>query len=165
MLLRYELGDYGRITSVPCACGRTSRRLVELEGKRFVNLRLPDGTTVHSATLWGVIKRVGGVRRFQIVQHAPDRFEIRLVTDDRSTYDAILPDVLSGMRALLPGCEVDASWHAELPPSRAGDSRRSSAGGRADRVLASEIARTDGGAWDSRSSERCSGAAADPFLP
>jgi phenylacetate-CoA ligase len=114
VLLRYELGDYGRITSAPCACGRPSRRLVELEGKSVVNLRLPDGTVVHSRTLWGVIKRVDGVRRFQIVQHAPDRFEIRLVTDDRSTYDAILPTILSGIQGLLPGCEVDASWHAEL---------------------------------------------------
>ena len=114
VLLRYELGDYARITSAPCSCGRTSRRLVELEGKRVVNLRLPDGSTVHSRTLWGVVKRADGVRRFQIVQREQARFEVRLVTDDRSTYDAILPSILSGMRALLPGCEVDVSWHAEL---------------------------------------------------
>jgi phenylacetate-coenzyme A ligase PaaK-like adenylate-forming protein len=114
VLLRYELGDHARITSAPCACGRTSRRLVELEGKRFVNVRLPDGSTVHSRTLWGPIKRADGVRRFQILQREPTRFEIRLVTDDHSTYDAILPDILSGMRALLPGCEVEASWHNEL---------------------------------------------------
>jgi len=114
VLLRYQLGDYGRITSTPCACGRPSRRLVDLEGKRVVNLRLPDGTAVHSRTLWGVIKRADGVRRFQIVQHAPARFEIRLVTDDRSTYDEILPNILSGIRRLLPGCDVDASWHVEL---------------------------------------------------
>ena len=114
VLLRYQLGDHGRITSAPCACGRPSRRLVELEGKKNVILRLPDGTAVHSRTLWGVIKHVEGVRRFQIVQRKPARYELRLVTDDRSTYDAILPPILSGMRALLPGCEVAASWHAEL---------------------------------------------------
>ena len=114
VLLRYRLGDHGRITSEPCACGRPSRRLVELEGKRIVNLRLPDGSTVHSRTLWGVIKRADSVRRFQIVQREPTRFEVRLVTDDRSTYDDIVPEILSGMRALLPGCEVDASWHEEL---------------------------------------------------
>ena len=98
VLLRYQLGDYGRITSAPCACGRPSRRLVELEGKRVVNVRLPDGRVVHSRTLWGVIKRVEGVRRFQIEQHAPDRFEVRLVTDDHSTFEEILPGVISGMR-------------------------------------------------------------------
>ena len=114
VLLRYELGDYGRITSAPCPCGRPARRIVDLEGKRVVNLRLPDGTTVHSRPLWGVIKLADGVRRFQIVQHEPARFEVRLVTDDRSTFDAILPTILSGMQALLPGCHVDVSWHAEL---------------------------------------------------
>ena len=114
VLLRYELGDYGRITSAPCSCGRPARRIVDLEGKRVVNLRLPDGTIVHSRPLWGVIKLADGVRRFQIVQREPARFEVRLVTDERSTFDAILPTILSGMQALLPGCEVDVTWHAEL---------------------------------------------------
>jgi phenylacetate-CoA ligase len=116
VLLRYELGDHARLTSAPCPCGRTSRRLVDLEGKRVVNLRLPDGTLVHSRTLWGVIKVADGVRRFQIEQREPARFEVRLVTGDQSTFDAILPSILSGMQALLPGCEVDVSWHAELEP-------------------------------------------------
>jgi phenylacetate-CoA ligase len=116
VLLRYELGDHARLTSAPCPCGRTSRRLVDLEGKRVVNLRLPDGTLVHSRTLWGVIKVADGVRRFQIEQREPARFEVRLVTDDQSAFDAILPSILSGMQALLPGCEVDVSWHAELEP-------------------------------------------------
>ncbi|HEU0302971.1 MAG TPA: AMP-binding protein [Gaiellaceae bacterium] len=114
VLLRYGLGDFARLTSAPCACGRRSRRLVDLEGKRNVILRLPDGTAVHSRTLWGVIKSVEGVRRFQIVQHEPARYEVRLVTDDRDTYERILPIVLPGLRKLLPGCEVDASWHAGL---------------------------------------------------
>jgi phenylacetate-CoA ligase len=114
VLLRYGLGDYGRITSAPCACGRRSRRLVDLEGKRAVNLHLPDGTAVHSRTLWGVIKRQEGVRRFQIVQRAPDRYEVRLVTDDRATFDDIAPTIVSGIRKLLPGCDVEATWHDEL---------------------------------------------------
>jgi phenylacetate-CoA ligase len=116
VLLRYELGDHARITSEPCACGRPSRRVVDLEGKRVVNIRLPDGRAVHSRTLWGVIKRAEGVRRFQIVQREPARFEVRLVTDDRSTFDAILPSVLNGMRELLPGCEVEPTWHERLEP-------------------------------------------------
>jgi phenylacetate-CoA ligase len=116
LLLRYELGDYARITSAPCPCGRPSRRVIELEGKQVVNIRLPDETLVHSRTLWGVVKVAEGVRRFQIVQREPARFEVRLVTDDQSTFDAILPGVIAGMRALLPGCEVEASWHEELHP-------------------------------------------------
>jgi phenylacetate-CoA ligase len=114
VLLRYRLGDHGRITSSPCACGRTSRRLLDLDGKTNVILRLPDGTAVHSRTLWGVVKSVEGVRRFQIVQRDRDRYEVKLVTGDRATYDAVVPTILSGIRRLLPGCEVEASWHDEL---------------------------------------------------
>jgi hypothetical protein len=61
-----------------------------------------------------VIKRADGVRRVQTVQREPARFEVLLVTDDRSTFDEIAPGVLSGMGALLPGCEVEASWQDEL---------------------------------------------------
>lgn len=116
VLLRYRLGDSGRLTSVPCACGRPSRRLLDLEGKRNVILQLPDGTPVHSRTLWAVIKAVDGVRRFQIVQREPARFEVRLVTDDRETYEHIAGVVQDGIRRLLPGCEIDVSRHADLEP-------------------------------------------------
>ena len=71
---------------------------------------MPRGSMVQHA----MIKSVEGVRRFQIVQNDRAAYEIRLVTDTRSTYDLIFSTVLGGIRALLPGCVVDASWHAEL---------------------------------------------------
>lgn len=114
VLLRYRLGDHARLTTDPCACGRTSTRLLDLEGKRSVVVRLPDGAPLHARALWGVLKRVEGVRRFQLVQREQDRFEARLQTADRATYDTILPAVLTGLGALLPGCRVDASYHERL---------------------------------------------------
>lgn len=114
VLLRYRLGDRARLTGEACACGRTSRRLVGLEGKRNVIVRLPDGSPLHARALWGVIKRFEGVRRFQLLQHDRSRFEVRLQTVDRATYDAIRPGVLGGLAALLPGCRVDATCHERL---------------------------------------------------
>lgn len=114
VLLRYRLGDHARLTTEECACGRTSPRLLDLEGKRNVIVRLPDGSPLHARALWGVIKRADGVRRFQLVQRETDRFEARLETADRATYDAMLPSVLEGLEALLPGCRVDARYHERL---------------------------------------------------
>jgi phenylacetate-CoA ligase len=114
VLLRYRLGDRARLTTSPCSCGRTSMRLFDLEGKKVVAIRLPDGTPLHSRAFWGVIKMAEGVRRFQLVQHAPDRFELRLATDDEATFARVLPAVEPGFRRLLPDCDLDIVRRGEL---------------------------------------------------
>ncbi len=139
VLLRYALGDHARLTSEPCACGRPSRRLLSLEGKRNVIMRLPDGTALHARALWGVIKQVDGVTRFQLVQHEPAYVEVRLQTADRPAFERMLPDVLPGLESLLRGCRVEATWHERLLPEPGrrfepivalGDAERRDRGGR-----------------------------------
>jgi phenylacetate-CoA ligase len=110
VLLNYRLGDLGRMTLEPCPCGRTSRRLIELEGRVGEIIHLQSGDVVPQSTVWGVLKVVEGVIRYQLVQHERARFELKLMTVDRTTFDQVVADVTARMRRLLQGSSLDVVY-------------------------------------------------------
>lgn len=114
VLLRYRLGDRARLVFEPCPCGRTSPRIVGLDGKTNPLIQLPDGSALHARGLWGVIKAHDGVRRYQLVQQAADRFRLQLETVDRETYDRVADDVAAAFGELLAGCQVEVSYAERL---------------------------------------------------
>jgi phenylacetate-coenzyme A ligase PaaK-like adenylate-forming protein len=114
VLLNYKLGDLGRMTAEPCTCGRTFRRLLDLDGRVTDVVQLPSGDVVHQFALWGVIKLVEGVIRYQLVQHEPARFELSLMTVDRTTYDRVADEIAAQVRDLLQGADVEATYRELL---------------------------------------------------
>jgi len=79
--IRYEMGDIVTVTTEPCACGSPLPSII-VEGRnddilRFTNL---DGQSVPIApmALWSVIEDTPGVYRFQAIQTAPERLQVRL---------------------------------------------------------------------------------------
>jgi phenylacetate-CoA ligase len=113
VLLNYKLGDLARAADEPCPCGRTSRRLLELDGRLTDVVRLASGDVVHQFALWGTVKLVEGVIRYQLVQHEPARFELRLMTVDRPTYERVADDLAKRVRDILQGAQVEVA-HCEL---------------------------------------------------
>ena len=61
-----------------------------------------------------MIRRHGDVTRWQLVQHEPDRFELKLVTADRAAYDRVAASVAADARELLQGARVDVDYHESL---------------------------------------------------
>jgi phenylacetate-CoA ligase len=120
VLLNYRLGDVARIVPGRCACGRTSRLLSVVEGRTSQVVHLPDGSAVHPFAVWAPVKLLDGVVRYQLVQHEPDRFELRLVTVDRATYDSVAPQVVAALRTTLRGAKVEPSYHERLEQGRGG---------------------------------------------
>jgi phenylacetate-CoA ligase len=120
VLLNYRLGDIARIVSGRCACGRTSRLLSVVEGRVSEVVHLPDGGFVHPFAIWAAVKLHDGVVRYQLVQHEPSRFELRLVTVDRGAFDAVVPQVLAELRTTLRGAAVEATFHERLEQGRGG---------------------------------------------
>jgi phenylacetate-CoA ligase len=120
VLLNYRLGDVARIVPGRCACGRTSRLLSVVEGRVSQVVHLSNGSFVHPFAVWAPLKLHDGVVRYQLVQHEPTRFELRLVTVDRGTFDAVAPQVVPELRETLGGAEVEASFHERLEQGRGG---------------------------------------------
>ena len=79
--IRYELTDRIVVHSEPCQCGRNTRWL-EIEGRTDDTLMLESGVKVAPMSLYRILEEVKGVRRFQLVQTAPDELELRLICED-----------------------------------------------------------------------------------
>ena len=79
--IRYELTDRIVVHSEPCRCGRNTRWL-EIEGRTDDTLVLDNGVKVAPMSLYRILEEVKGVRRFQLVQTAPDELELRLICED-----------------------------------------------------------------------------------
>ena len=79
--IRYELTDRFIVHSEPCRCGRNTRWL-EIEGRTDDTLTLENGVKVAPMSLYRILEEVKGVRRFQLVQTAPDELELRLICED-----------------------------------------------------------------------------------
>jgi phenylacetate-CoA ligase len=86
-IIRYDLGDRVRARATPCACGSTLPA-IQVEGRSddVVTLHARDGTTVRLVplALTTIVEDAALVHRFQIVQAAPDRLDLRLMTADRA---------------------------------------------------------------------------------
>jgi len=83
-LIRYEIGDVGRITADPCPCGCPLPRILEMQGRvtdTFVNSRGQKIAGVGFTNRY--IKDAREIAAMQIIQHAIGEFEIKVVAAER----------------------------------------------------------------------------------
>lgn len=78
-LIRFDIGDYARLGEAPCPCGRESPWLGDIAGRRVEYLELPDGRSISPYLLTTHIETVGGLRQYQLVQHADGALELRVI--------------------------------------------------------------------------------------
>ena len=124
VLLNYRLGDLAVISPQHCSCGRTLPLLADLEGRVEDTIFLPDGEFIHPRAVWAVFKQKPQVLRYQLIQQTPQRFELKLVTVDRATYDVVLDNILTQLRQLLgDGISLKSSYYPTLDPPPTGKFR------------------------------------------
>ncbi len=115
VLLNYRLGDVAMRTTRTCTCGRTLPLLSAIDGRVEDILHLRNGTFLHPMAIWAIFKHRGEVLRYQLIQHEPSRFSIRLVTTDEVSYQRLLPSILQDLRTLLDeSARIDPSFHTRL---------------------------------------------------
>lgn len=124
VLLNYRLGDRAALTSTPCECGRTFRRLTGLEGRVLDAIVRPGGSFIHAGAIWSVLAQGRGVVRYQFIQDELERFSVKLVTVDDGSFDRFRRDVLPELRSLLgASARIEISRHDEIPPDASGKFR------------------------------------------
>lgn len=83
--VRYRQGDLARITDEPCPCGRRTRQLVDLVGRRNDGFVLPSGRTLAAGFLLDVSYRAilrgrdDVVASYRFVQRAPAEADFEVV--------------------------------------------------------------------------------------
>ena len=79
--IRYELTDRVIVHDEKCKCGRNTLWL-EIEGRTDDILEFEDGVRIAPMSLYKVLEEVKTIRRFQLVQRASDRVELRITAED-----------------------------------------------------------------------------------
>jgi phenylacetate-CoA ligase len=118
-LIRYRVGDLGRLQWIRCACGREGPALGDLEGRETELLQLADGRRISPYLLTTAIEDVAGLSRYQFVHTAADRLELRFVALDGQSVDQ--SEIVSRLaRVLGDALEVRAKQVAEIPRTPGG---------------------------------------------
>ena len=124
VLLNYRLGDLAALASGACPCGRTLPRLSGIEGRTEEILTLASGRVLHPRAVWSVFKPQTEVLQYQLVQHAAERYEMRLKTADRTAFDRVVPTITARLREFLGADAIlEASFHEQLEADEQGKFR------------------------------------------
>jgi len=123
VLLNYRLGDVAAWATSPCPCGRTLPRLASLAGRSEEIVELPGGRLLHPRSVWSLVKQRPEILRYQLVQDAPDRLELRLMTLARDAYDRLAPGLAAEMSALAATARVETAFVRDLGVAEGGKLR------------------------------------------
>jgi len=78
--IRYDVGDTGAFSDIPCECGRTSRT-INVIGRTAEFIELEDNRLVPLLDITSILDMSwDGVRQFQIVQKSKSEFVFRIVS-------------------------------------------------------------------------------------
>ena len=77
--IRYDIGDIGVLSRVPCICGRNHLVLKSLEGRAQDLLRTRNGSVLPAMYFISQFGHLQGIRSYQLVQRNFDAIELRYV--------------------------------------------------------------------------------------
>lgn len=121
-LLRYRVGDRGRLSGEACDCGLLLPVLGELSGRSNDFLVGNEGKLIHSLGAIYILREIQGIRQFKIVQHPDRRLEIMVVGEPLS--ETTQRSIQDRMAKLL-GFDVRVEIHMVevIPPEKSGKYR------------------------------------------
>ena len=119
-LVRYDIGDYAEVGG-RCACGRALPTLRRIRGRERNLLIKPDGTRHWPLVGFHRFEEVAPVQQYQVVQHALEEIELKVVTAAPLT-DAAAGALGEIVRKALdfPGRVRVAQSRTRLPTTRSG---------------------------------------------
>lgn len=135
-LLRYSNGDLAQGGQGTCPCGRGLPTLERVDGRRLDALRTADGRFVPGEFVVYAFLGAKGISRYQAVQQAIDRIEVRIVRDEGYDADSIEQARQQLQQALGPGTNLVFDFRDEIALTPTGKHR----------VTVNELDRPDQGA-------------------
>jgi phenylacetate-coenzyme A ligase PaaK-like adenylate-forming protein len=106
VLLNYRIGDRGVLSDESCPCGRSSRLLVELDGRVDDAVALPDGTILGAIGLSAAVGAVPGVLRFRLVQRSATEFDLELSVTEPAVFQQAAQQAVAALAPVLGSCAV-----------------------------------------------------------
>jgi len=85
-LIRYDIGDYAQVGE-PCDCGIKLPVLNKIMGRERNMVTYPDGNKRWPFVGSSQFRSIADIRQFQIIQHAIDSVEVKLVVADKLSFE------------------------------------------------------------------------------
>ncbi|MEQ8355633.1 MAG: hypothetical protein RH942_08855 [Kiloniellaceae bacterium] len=118
-LIRYAVGDLAEV-GAPCACGRGLPVLKRILGRTRDMLVYPDGRKAWPLIGEQYYTEIPDVRQFQIVQHAVDDIELKLVAGRRLTKEEESTLFEAFRTRCAHAFPMRVTYHREIPRSASG---------------------------------------------
>lgn len=121
-LIRYRIGDTGRLLEERCRCGRGLPLMIPVLGRSVDYVRLADGGAVSPYSLTCAVENVPGMRQYQIVQEPSGDVRVRVVpAGDFGDEEARA--VKEALEPVLPGITIRVEWVRSIPREASGKYR------------------------------------------
>lgn len=123
-LLRFDIGDIVRISTTPCACGRSAGLVLDAIEGRAVNLtQTPDGQPVTQAGVDRNLSPIEQLDEYQLIQSGRSAYELRYVTV-ASRPSRIADQALAALKTVYgPGAKISAVQVEAIRPDPPGKYR------------------------------------------
>jgi len=118
-LIRYEVGDYAQAVERDPADPITLPRLGRVMGRQRTMIQLPDGRRVWPHFEFAPLLSVGGLCKWQLVQHADLSMTARVVGDGPLS-DVLQARIIEVIRRALPGIQVRIEQVDDIPRTARG---------------------------------------------
>jgi phenylacetate-CoA ligase len=122
-MIRYDIGDSGRLLDGACACGLPFP-LMQMDLCRQNDLiRARGGKTVHPAYFNRLLYGQTQIRQYQWVQHGPDRLALNLVTPQPLNAETLASLEASIRRDVDAQMGLEVNYLEEIPRTVSGKHR------------------------------------------
>lgn len=127
-LIRYSIGDRGRLTSRACPCGRGFPLLESVSGRAmesFVTSNNELISPIYLITVIGTAFRPGLVKKFQLIQEDYKHVILKIVPEPNARNDAdlsaSLAEVFEKINAVMGrDCKIATEFVDDIPPQQSG---------------------------------------------
>jgi phenylacetate-CoA ligase len=118
-LIRYRIGDLGKLSYKNCQCGRQTLVIDELYGKSGAVI-VSEGRRVPAAAIAIAFEYLENIRKAQIVQNEPETAVVKLVTNEKFTTEDEKFMVWELRKMLGEKLVINVEYVTDIPPSENG---------------------------------------------
>jgi len=121
-LIRYEVGDTGRLLERRCHCGRGLPLMTPALGRSVDYFILPDNSVVSPYAMTCAVENIEGMKQYQIVQEGKSLVVINVVPTNQFNSKSE-EYIKSNLEQVLPGATVHVNLVEEIAREESGKYR------------------------------------------
>ncbi len=116
-LVRYRVGDLGRVIDEPCSCGLTSPRIADLKGRTRDLIKLVEGKSVHGSYFNNVFYKHPIIDGYRIVQQKDLSLTLYLHLREPMKYEEIAKTIIDEIHLSFENLVITTEHMTEMNPT------------------------------------------------